>query len=51
LLKTFVAVVIYVERDEDVIRIISLRKALSHERAEYEQILQNRLGPDWRHER
>ncbi|MCD4726880.1 MAG: BrnT family toxin [Pirellulales bacterium] len=51
LLKTFVVVVVYVERDEDVIRIISLRKALSHERAEYERILQNRLGPDWRHER
>lgn len=46
LLKAIVAVVIYVERDEDVIRIISLRKALSHERMEYERILKDRLGPD-----
>ncbi len=29
-LKSLVAVVVYVERDEDVIRVISLRKALSH---------------------
>ncbi|MBU4273019.1 MAG: BrnT family toxin [Planctomycetes bacterium] len=48
LLQALVAVVVYVERDEDVIRIISLRKALSHERAKYERILQDRLGPDWR---
>lgn len=48
LLKALVAVVVYVERDEDVIRIISLRKALSHERAKYERVLQDRLGPDWR---
>jgi uncharacterized protein len=51
LLKALVAVVVYVERDEDVIRVISLRKALSHERAEYERILQDRLGPDWHTER
>ena len=51
LLRTFVVVVVYVERAEDVVRIISLRKALSHERAEYERILQDRLGPDWRHGR
>ena len=48
LLKAFVVAVVYVERDEDVIRVISLRKALAHERAEYERILQDRLGPDWR---
>ena len=51
LLRVFVVVVIYVERDEDVVRVISLRKALSHERAEYERILQDRLGPDWRNGR
>jgi hypothetical protein len=51
LLKTFVVVVVYVERDRDTLRIISLRKALSHERAEYERILQDRLGPDWRNGR
>jgi uncharacterized protein len=51
LLKTCVVVIVYVERDQDTLRIISLRKALSHERAEYERILQDRLGPDWRHGR
>jgi hypothetical protein len=29
------------------IRIISLRKALSNERARYEHDLQNQLGTDW----
>ncbi len=43
-LRTIVAVVVYVEREEDVIRLISLRKALSHERAEYERIPKDRLG-------
>ena len=51
LLRTFVVVVVYVEREHDTLRIISLRKALSYERAEYERILQDRLGPDWRHGR
>ncbi len=32
------------EPDEQTIRIISLRKALSHERKRYEQYLKNRLG-------
>jgi uncharacterized protein len=50
LLKAFVVVVVYVERGKDIIRIISLRKALSNERKEYERILKDRLGPDWRHE-
>jgi uncharacterized protein len=39
-----VVVLIYTEPDEDTIRIISLRKALSHERKRYEQYLKNRLG-------
>jgi hypothetical protein len=39
-----VVVVIYTEFDEETIRIISLRKALSHERKRYEQYLKNRLG-------
>jgi uncharacterized DUF497 family protein len=50
LLRANVVVVVYVERDKDVIRIISLRKALSHERTEYEKHLKDRLGPDWRHD-
>ena len=39
-----VVVVIYTEPDEETIRIISLRKALSYERRCYEQYLKNRLG-------
>jgi uncharacterized protein len=50
LLRTTTVVVVYVERFQDVIRIISLRKALAHERNEYEKFLQDRLGPDWRHD-
>jgi hypothetical protein len=39
-----VVVVVYTEPDEETVRIISLRKALSHEHRRYEQYLQNRLG-------
>ncbi|MBD2604287.1 BrnT family toxin [Scytonema hofmannii FACHB-248] len=38
-----IIVVIYTELNEETIRIISLRKALSHERKRYEQYLKNRL--------
>ena len=44
LLKTRVVVIVYTERGEDTIRIISLRKALTHERLRYEQALRDRLG-------
>jgi len=44
LLKSRVVVVIYTERGEDNIRIISLRKALTHERLRYEQAVRDRLG-------
>ena len=37
-------VVVYIELDEETVRIISLRKALSYERRRYEQYLKNRLG-------
>jgi uncharacterized protein len=37
-------VVVYTEPDEETVRIISLRKALSYERKRYEQYLKNRLG-------
>ena len=37
-------VVVYTEPDEETIRIISLRKALPHERKSYELYLQNELG-------
>jgi uncharacterized DUF497 family protein len=44
LLDGRVIVVVYTEPDEDIVRIISLRKAISHERKRYEQYLKNRLG-------
>ena len=43
LLNGRVVVVVFTKPDEDTIRIISLRKALSHERKSYEQYLKNRL--------
>lgn len=36
-------VVVYTEPDANTIHVISLRKALSHERRRYEQYLKNRL--------
>jgi len=38
-----VVVVLYTEPDEETIRIMSLRKALTYERKNYEQYLKNRL--------
>ncbi|CAN1209773.1 BrnT family toxin [Tumidithrix helvetica PCC 7403] len=38
-----VVVVVYTEPNEETIRIISLRKALSHERKHYDQYFKNRL--------
>jgi uncharacterized protein len=39
-----IVVLVYTEHDEQSVGIISLRKALSHERKRYEQYLKNRLG-------
>ena len=39
-----VVIVIYTEPDGNTVRIISLRKALSYERKNYEQYLKNGLG-------
>lgn len=39
-----VVIVVYVEIDGDIIRVISARKALRHERKQFEQALRNRLG-------
>lgn len=39
-----VVVVVFAERGEDTIRIISLRKASSQERKAYEEEIKNRLG-------
>jgi uncharacterized DUF497 family protein len=44
MLRSRIVVVVYTELDQDTIRIISLRKALSYERKQYEQILRDRLG-------
>jgi uncharacterized DUF497 family protein len=43
-LRNFVVVVIYTEPQEETIRIISLRKALKHERTRFEEALRNQLG-------
>lgn len=39
-----VVIVVYVEIEEDTIRVISARKALRYERRNFEQALKNRLG-------
>jgi uncharacterized protein len=44
LLSGRVVVVVYTEPDAETVRIISLRKAMTHERRRYEQYIQNRLG-------
>lgn len=43
LLSSRTVVVVYTEVSEQVVRVISLRKALSHERRRYEQYLKDRL--------
>lgn len=44
LLDGRIVVVVYTEPDLETVRIISLRKSLSHERRCYEQYLKNQLG-------
>ena len=44
LLGNRIVVVVFTERSEDTIRIISLRKALKHERRKFEEALRDRLG-------
>ena len=43
-LKNFIVVVVYTELTEDTTRIISLRKALKHERQQFEKALRNEVG-------
>ena len=43
-LHNFVVVIIFTETKEDTIRVISLRKALKHERENFEQAIGNQLG-------
>lgn len=44
ILRGRITVIVYTERDDETIRIISLRKAQRHERIRYEQALRNELG-------
>ena len=46
LFKGLIIVMVFVERDEDTIRVISLRKALKHERVRYEQAIRDGLEAD-----
>nr|RNJ70266.1 MAG: hypothetical protein EDM05_06225 [Leptolyngbya sp. IPPAS B-1204] len=39
-----VVTIVFTELGGNTIRVISLRKALKHERCQYEQFLQNQLG-------
>lgn len=43
-LRNVVVVAVYTEPTEDTIRIISLRKALKHERERFKEGLRNELG-------
>ena len=45
-LRQHIVVVIFVEGEDGTIRIISLRKALKHERKRLEGFLRNELGTD-----
>ena len=42
-LKKRIVVIVFTERDDDAIRIISLRKALKHERVKFEEAIRNEL--------
>ena len=45
MLATLTVVIVWTERDNDTIRLISARKANRYERQRYEAYLANRLGP------
>ncbi len=42
-LKECIVVIVFTERDDDAIRVISLRKAMKHERLEFEEAIRNGL--------
>ena len=46
MLNSRVVVLIFTERGENIIRIISMMKAVTQERIKYEQLLRNELGHD-----
>jgi uncharacterized DUF497 family protein len=45
-LNTRVVIIVFTERGEDTIRIISMMKATSYERIRYEELLRDQLGDD-----
>ena len=44
LLQGRIAVIVYTQPDSETVRVISLRKAVSHERKRFAEAVQNRLG-------
>jgi len=46
MLNTRVVVMVFTERDEDTIRIISMMKATNYEQIRYGQLLRDQLGDD-----
>jgi hypothetical protein len=45
-IKDEVIVIVFTEHPDDTIRVISARKALKHERIEFEEFLKDELGTD-----
>lgn len=43
--QTRIVVVVFTQPTSEIIRIISMRKALNHERKRYEEIFQDEFGP------
>jgi uncharacterized DUF497 family protein len=41
-----VVVLVFTEKEQETIRLISMRKATKNERTRYEQAIKNRLGKD-----
>lgn len=46
MLNTRIVLIIFTEPDENTIRVISMMKAVTHERIKYEQLLRDQLGTD-----
>lgn len=42
-LRQYIVVLVFTERDYETVRVISMRKALKHERKRFEEYLRNRL--------
>lgn len=44
LLRDLIVILVFTERENDIIRVISFRKALKHERERFYRVIQNQLG-------